>query len=250
MKQQQSQRKFAEVADTFSNSVYEQSDSLKPAADKLKLQVQTAQDVQRTPAKGATGALANPKFLAALFTPDSIDKKRNTEAVEVAPSTLVSGRIAKYEPAHTLPLSEVKDRVRERVVATQAAALAKKDGMDKLAAWKAKPADAQVGPAVLVSRDQPPQLPPQVVEAAMRADPAVLPAFTGVELGDAGYAVVRVNSIVPREAPPEAVAKQEREQYQRWWSSSEGLAYYNLLKSRFKTQILVAKPADDKLPKQ
>jgi peptidyl-prolyl cis-trans isomerase D len=250
MKQQQAQRKFAEAADTFSNSVYEQADSLKPAADKLKLQVQTAEGVQRTPAKGATGVLANPKFLAALFAPDSLDKKRNTEAVEVAPNTLVSGRISQYAPAHLLPLAEVKDKVRERVIATRANELAKKDGQEKLAAWKAKPADAQLGAPVLVSRDQAAQQPQAVVDSTLRADPAALPAFTGVDLGDAGYAVVKVNKVVPREAPTPEVAKQERQQYERWWASSEGLAYYNLLKARFKVQILVAKPADEKPTQQ
>eukprot|EP01041_Mallomonas_annulata_P022325 gene22325-42592_t len=50
---QQAQRKFAEVAETFTNGVYEQSDSLQPVADKLKLKVQTATGVTRTPAPGA-----------------------------------------------------------------------------------------------------------------------------------------------------------------------------------------------------
>lgn len=242
LKQQQAQRKFAEAAETFSNTVYEQSDSLKPAADKLKLQIQTANNVQRTPAKGTSGVLANPKFLSALFSPDSLDKKRNTEAVEVAPSTLVAGRVAQYTPAHTLPFAEVKDKVRERVVAVKAAELAKKDGMDKLAAWKAAPASAQLPAAVLVSRQQTQQQPAAVVETALRADPAALPSFAGVDLGEQGYAIVKVNKVVPREAPAPEMAKQELEQYERWWASAEGLAYYNLLKTRFKAQILVAKP--------
>jgi peptidyl-prolyl cis-trans isomerase D len=242
--QQQAQRKFAEAAETFSNSVYEQSDSLKPAADKLKLQIQTASNVQRTPAKGAAGALANPKFLAALFAPDSVDKKRNTEAVEVAPSTLASGRIVQYTAAHTLPLAEVKDKVRERVVAAKSAELAKKDGAEKLAAWKAAPASAQLPAAVLVSRQDTQQQPAPVVESALRADPAALPSLAGVDLGEQGYAIVKVNKVVPREAPAPDVAKQELEQYERWWASAEGLAYYNLLKTRFKAQILVAKPDD------
>jgi peptidyl-prolyl cis-trans isomerase D len=244
LKNQQAQRKFAEVADVFSNAVYEQADSLKPAAEKLKLDIKTAANVQRTPTKGATGALANPKFLAALFAPDSVDKKRNTEAVEVAPSTLVSGRVAQYTPAHTLPLAEVKDKVRERVVAAKAAELAKKDGMEKLAAWKANPAGANLPAPVLVSRQEGPQQAPQVIEAALRADPAALPAFAGVDLGEQGYAVVKVNKIVARDAPPPEAAKQELQQYEQWWASAEALAYYNLLKDRFKAQILVPKPEE------
>jgi len=244
LKQQQAQRKFAEVADTFSNSVYEQSDSLKPAADKLKLEVKTAANVQRTPVKGQEGVLANPKFLAALFAPDSVEKKRNTEAVEAAPSTLASGRIVQYSPAHTLPLAEVKDKVHQRVVAAKSAELAKKDGMEKLAAWKKDPASASLLAAETVSRQEGKQ-PKEVTEAAMRTDPAALPALVGVDLGDKGYEVVRVNKVVQRDAPAPDAAKMEQQQYDRWWASAEGTAYYNLLKTRFKVQMLVAKPPED-----
>jgi peptidyl-prolyl cis-trans isomerase D len=244
MKQQLAQRKFAEVAETFSNSVYEQADSLKPAADKLKLQVQTATNVQRAPSKDTKGVLANPKFLAALFSPDSLDKKHNTEAIEVAPSTLASGRIAQYSPAHTLPFADVKDKVRERVVAVKSAELAKKDGMDKLAAWKAAPASGQFPEGVLVSRQDTQKQPPQIVEAALRADPTALPALAGVDLGEQGYAIVKVNKVVQRDAPPPEQAKGELQQYERWWATAEGQAYYELLKARFKAQILVPKPPD------
>jgi peptidyl-prolyl cis-trans isomerase D len=244
LKQQQAQRKFAEVAETFSNSVYEQADSLKPAADKLKLQIQTAANVQRTPPKGATGVPANPKFLAALFSQDSLGKKHNTEAVEVAPSTLVSGRITQYSPAHTLPFAEVKDKVRARVVAVKSAELAKKDGMDKLAAWKATPASAQFPQAVLVSRQDTQKQPAEIVEASLRADPAALPALAGVDLGEEGYAIVKVDKVMQRDTPPPEQAKQELQQYERWWASAEGQAYYDLLKARFKAQILVTKPPD------
>jgi peptidyl-prolyl cis-trans isomerase D len=244
LKQQQAQRKFAEVADTFSNAVYEQADSLKPAADKLGLQVQSASNVLRNPPKGQPGVLANPKFLAALFAPDSVEKKHNTEAVEAAPSTLVSGRVVKYSPAHTLPLAEVKDKARQRVIATRSAELAKKDGMDKLAAWKANPASASLPAPEAVSRQEGKQ-PKDVTEAALRVDPTALPAFAGVDLGEKGYAVVKVDKVLPREAPKPAEANMEQQQYARWWASSEGLAYYNLLKARFKAQILVPKPAED-----
>ena len=244
LKKQQAQRKFAEVADTFSNGVYEQADSLKPVADKLKLDIRTAANVQRTPARAGPAALANAKFLNALFSPDSIEKKRNTEAVEVAPSTLVAGRIVQYTPARTLPFAEVKDRVRERVVATRAAEMAKKEGMEKLAAWKANPAAAGSLPAAItVSRQETQKQPGAIVEAALRADPAALPGFAGVDLGGEGYAVVKVNKVLAREAPADDVAKQDRAQYAQAWGSAENIAYYNLLKERLKVQILAPKPA-------
>jgi peptidyl-prolyl cis-trans isomerase D len=243
LKKQQAQRKYAEAADTFSNGVYEQADSLKPVADKLKLEVQKAANVTRTPAPGAKGPLANPKFLAALFGPDAIEKKRNTEAVETGANQLVSGRIAKYTPARTLPFAEVKDRVRDRYLAVRGAELAKAEGLKKLAAWKASPAAADMPAAVTVSREDAQKQPQQVVEAALRADPAVLPGLVGVDLGAQGYAVVKVNKIIARQPSAPDVAKQELQQYVRAWGGAENVAYYNMLKARFKTDIKVPKPA-------
>ena len=243
LKKQQAQRKFAETADAFSNTVYEQSDTLKGAAEKFKLEVRTASGLRREPAPGASPLLANPKFLAALFSPDSIEKKRNTEAVEAGPGQLVAGRITQHTPARTLPLDEVKAQVRERVRATRGTELARKAGTDQLAAWKADPAGAKLPAAVVVSREDPARQPRPAVEAALQADPAALPAFVGVDLGDAGYAVVRVLKSIPRTPPADAVARQEQQQYAQWWSQAEGLAYYNLLKDRHKVKLLVAPPA-------
>ncbi|MDQ3060859.1 MAG: SurA N-terminal domain-containing protein [Pseudomonadota bacterium] len=243
LKKQQAQQKFSETAEAFSTAVYEQSDSLKPAADQLKLEIQTASQVARQPAAGATGVLANPKFLTELFSPDAIEKKRNTKAVEIGPNQLVSGRIVQYAAAHTRPFAEVKELVRQRWLAQRGAEEARKEGAAKLAAWKAAPATAVLSAPVLVSREQAQQLPMPVVEAALRADASVLPALSGVDLGDQGYVIVKVGKVVPRDAPAEAAAKQERSQYGEWWTSAETLAYYDSLKERFKAQIMVPKPA-------
>nr|MDP2192308.1 SurA N-terminal domain-containing protein [Rhodoferax sp.] len=243
LKIQQAQRKFAETAEAFTNGVYEQSDSLKPVADKLKLEVKTVANVMRKPAPGATGVLTNAKFLAAIFGSDAVEKKRNTEAVETAPNQLTAGRITQYTPARTMPFADVRSVVRERVVAARAAGLAKKEGMEKLTLWKAAPASATLSTALLVSRDQSQNIAPQVLAAALRADASALPVFVGVDLGAQGYAVVRVNKIVPRLAPAEATVKQERAQYAQWWTGAENQAYYGLLKERFKAQTMVAQPA-------
>jgi peptidyl-prolyl cis-trans isomerase D len=244
LRKDQAQKKYAEAAEAFSNTVYEQADSLKPVADKLKLEVRTAQGVTRNPQPGATGPLVNPKFLQVLFAPDATERKRNTEAVEFGPSQMVSGRVTKYSPARTRPFEEVKPLVRERVVAAKAAELARKQGEAKLAEWQANPAGAQFGEATALSRTEPGQQPRQVVEAAMRADPAKLPALMGVDLGPEGYAIVKVNKVLPRTAPPAQQAQQELQQYTQAWVRDEAMAYYNVLKARFKAEILVARPKD------
>ena len=247
LKTQQAKIKFAESAEAFTNGVYEQSDSLKPVADKLKLEVKTASNLARLPIPSVAGVLANPKFLTAIFSPDSVERKRNTEAVETGPSQLASARITQYTAARTLPLADVRTSVRDKVVAQKALALAKKDGAEKLAAWKAAPASAVMPAAVVASRDQPQNVPQPVLEAALRADTAALPAWVGVDLGAEGYAIAKVNSVVPRPASVDATAKQERAQYSQMWSKAESLAYYNVLKDRYKTQIIAPKPARNQL---
>ena len=243
LKQQQAQRKFAEVAEAFTNSVYEQPDSLKPVADSLKLKIQTAEGVTRVPGPGASGPLANPKFLEALFANDSVEGKRNTSAIEVGPSQLVAGRISTYTPTRTLALQEVSDRVRLLLIAEKSAELARKDAEAKKAAWMGNAAPAAgLAPAVVVSRDQTQNLPRAVVDAALRASPDNLPAWVSADLGSQGTAVVKVLRIIPREGVDAQQAAQQRQQLQQWWSTAEGFAYYEMLKERFKVQIKPNRP--------
>jgi peptidyl-prolyl cis-trans isomerase D len=243
LKKQEALKKFAETAEAFTNGVYEQSDSLKPVAERLKLEIKSASNVTRQPQAGVTGVLANPKFLNALFAPDAVEKKRNTEAIEISPNQLASGRIVRYTAAHTQPFAEVKELVRQRWLGQRGAEEAGKEGRARLAAWKAAPATAVMPVPVLVSRAQTQQLPAPVIDAALRADTSTLPVFVGVDLGTQGYAIVRINKVTQRNAPAEAAAKQEYNQYAQLWTSAENLAYYNGLKERFKAEILVARPA-------
>ena len=243
LQQQQAQRKYAEVAESFSNLVFEQSDSLKPVADKLGLKVQTAEHVERTPAAGATGALANPTFLEALFASDSLKNKRNTEAIEVAPNTMAAGRIVSYQEERVLPFDEVKARARDLLVAQKSAELARKDGEAKLAEWKGNAAAATLQAPVVVSRQNAQQQPGALLNAVMHAKvDASAPAWVGVDLGADGYAVARVNKIVPRAEDSAEMRLRQRQEFERIEGYAEAMAYYELLKERFKAQILAPRP--------
>ncbi|WP_431122906.1 SurA N-terminal domain-containing protein [Variovorax paradoxus] len=241
---QQATQEFAKAAEAFTDAVYQQPDSLKPAADKLKLTIQTASNVARTPAPGVTGVLANRNFLNALFATDSLERKQNTEATEVGSNQLAAGRVTKYTPAHPMPLAEVKDKIRAQLVTERAAVMAKTEGEAKLAAWTAKADGATFGAPVTVSRREAQNQPISIIDAALRADAAKLPALVGVDLGTQGYAVVRVTKVVPRTPSAPEQAQQENAQVGQSVTAAEELAYYNLLKERFKAEILVPKPAD------
>lgn len=242
LRKQQAQRQFAELAESFSNSVYEQSDSLAPVAERLKLTVQKAQGLTRVPAAGAQGVMNNPKLLQAVFSEDAVVKRRNTAAIEVAPNTLASARVVNHRPATVRPFEEVKADVRQLLIQAKSAELAKAEGQARLAAWKSEPAQANVGQILKVSREQAQAQPQALVEAALRADPAHMPVLTGVDLGSEGYAIVRVNKIVPRPEMSTQQAEQSRQQFARLWGQAESQAYLASLKSHFKVETLAEKP--------
>ena len=242
--QQLAQRKFAESAEAFSNLVYEQADSLKPAADKLGLSVVSATGVRRSPAPGATGPLASPKFLEAVFGGEALKNKRNTEAVEIAPNQLVAGRVTQYEPAHRRPFDEVREEVRALLVAQRATALARQEGEAKLAAWKqGADASAALAAPVVVSRQQPQGLPRAVVEAVLRAPAEPLPAWVGVDQGGRGFVVARIEKLLPRDAAG-VDPQQARTQLTQAWAQVEAMGYYEALKQRLRVKVDVKAPAD------
>ena len=234
------QRRWAEVAEQFTNTVYEQSDSLQVVVDKLKLEKKTA-TVQRTPAPDATGALASAKLLQAVFAADSLRNKRNTDAVEVGANQLASARIVEYAPARTRPLAEVQEAVRARLLDEQSAALARKEGQARLDALRQAPAET-LPMTLTISRPQTQGLPAPVVDAVLRADASKLPALTGVDLGAQGYVVLRITQVLPREAAPGGDGPLQL-QYAQAWAAAEADAYLGALRKRFKVDVKAAAAA-------
>jgi peptidyl-prolyl cis-trans isomerase D len=241
VKKQLAAKEFAADAERFSNGVNKDADSFKSVANELKLKPQTA-TVQRAPSPAAKGALASPKLLDAVFASESIKSKLNTEAIEVGPNQLAAARIVTHTPARVQALSEVAAQVRERVVQQQAAAKAKKAGEDKLAAVKAADSTAGLPPPVLLSRSETAGQPRPVIEAVLKADTAKLPQWLGVDLGNAGYAVLRLKAVKNR-APDAPEVTQLMPRYTQAWASAESQAYYKALERRFKVKIEAAAAA-------
>jgi peptidyl-prolyl cis-trans isomerase D len=239
LKKQKAAKKYSEMAETFTNTVYEQSDSLKPVADKLGLKIETAANVSRnaSPAAGAA-AYNNAKFLTALFSNDSISSKRNTEAVETAANTLVSGRIVEFKPATKRPLAEVDAQIRQRVTMEEAAKLAAKAGEEKLAAFK-KSGDANgFSPAKLVSRSKAEGINGLALQAIMKADSSKLPAYVGVDVPGFGYALYRINKVQQPAQQDEAQRKAQAEQIGNVIAQQEMSEYIEFLKQKAKVKIL------------
>lgn len=244
LKDQQALRQFAEEAENFTNSVYEQSESLSPTAEKLGLKIQSAENVQRTPGPNTLAPLNNERFLEALFSSDSLNNQRNTDAIEFGSNQLVSGRIVTYVPAKQLSFDEVREQVRAQYIAQEAAKLAQKEGAAELAAWQADTSKAtnQLQAPVVISRTEMHNISPAVIAAALQAPVAQLPSFVGVDLGAAGYAIAKINAVLPTEDKPKELSDMALIQYEQLHSQAEGAAYYEILKKKFNVQFKVTKP--------
>lgn len=236
-RKQLAQRQFAEAAERFTNGVYEQSDSLKPVADELKLPLQTMNGVLHVPGEKDQGPLNNRRVLDALFDANNRAKARNTEAIEVGANKLVSARIVKYSPAAPRAFDEVKDELRTRWVAAAAAKAARADAEKKLAEWKAAPEKAELPAAVKMSRKTMFSQPPLVLDAALRIPEKQLPGWTLVDLGNDGIALLKVNKVLPLDISPQEL-KETQNQFGSYWGRAEAEAYYQALKRKYKVEYV------------
>lgn len=240
IKKQKAAKQYTDMAESFTNTVYEQSDSLKPAADKFKLKIDSATGLTRlpNPAAPADALYNNPKFLKALFANDALKNKRNTEAVEVAPRTLIAGRIVDYKPVGKKPFADVEPAVRERVIAAEAAVLAKKAGEARLASLKSKDDSGGFGIEKTVTRAKNDGLAAAGFDAVMKADVTKLPAVAGADLGLQGYAVYRISKVAQAAKSDPARRVAEQQQIGNSLAQQEMLAYINVLKQKAKVKIL------------
>jgi peptidyl-prolyl cis-trans isomerase D len=237
LKKQRLGKKFAEAAEAFTNLAYEQPDSLQPIADKFKLKIQQSVWLTRR-ADAAAGALNNQKLLDALFAPDSLKDKHNTEVVDGGPDMLLVARVIEHKPAAVRPLDEVKAEITKRLIDQESMALAVKRGAAKYAELQqGKDAGLTWGPAKAIGRDDKPAVHPDAVKAIFRADTSKLPVYLGVELRDRGYGIYRISRVI--DAPPadEASEKSLRDQLAQQAAQQDNAAYLASLRAGAKIEI-------------
>jgi peptidyl-prolyl cis-trans isomerase D len=239
LKKQKMSKKYSEMAEAFSNTVYEQSESLKPAADKFKLKVETVDNLARKPSPAlATAPFNNAKFLAAIFSDESLKNKRNTEAVQAGPDVLIAGRVVEFKPAAKRPLAEVDAVIRQRVTLEEAAKLARKAGEAKLAAAKASGDAAGFGEVKTVSRTKQPTINPVAAVDVLKADVSKLPAYVGVDIAGQGFGVYRIGKVAQAAAPDAARRKSELEQITGAIGQQDMHDYVEVLKQKAKVKVL------------
>jgi hypothetical protein len=236
---------FNERADAFANLTYDQSDSLKPAADKLKLSIQTQKGVTRAGAPGVSKdhPLANPKVVQSLYGDEALKNKRNTEAVQTAPGVFVSARVVTLHPAQVLPYKDVSAEVKRQVTQRAAEKLAIAAASDKLATLEKDPQNsAGFGSAIWISRNKPGSLVGQSMDEVMSVNANKLPAVVSVANPGVGTTIYRIDQVRQPSLVDAKVHKAQAQQIQAlaaqsefagfmsYWRNSAGVKVINPLK--------------------
>ena len=194
LRKQQAQKVFADLADNFSNLVYENADSLQPAAEAAKLSIQQSGWMA---ANTAPAPFNHVGLSTALFSAESIKSKQNTEAIEVQPGTLVAARVIEHKPARLRPLAEVSAAIEARLRAAQTAKLLADKGQATIQTLaKGEEADVTWSAFQVVGRQPSAALDAAGVKAVFRVSTETLPAYTGFARPDGSYRIVRVSRVL------------------------------------------------------
>ena len=206
---------FGDKADQFANMTYDQSDSLKPAADKLKLAVQTQKGLTRAGPAGLPKdhPLANPKVVQSLFGDEALKNKRNTEAVQTAPGTFISARVVTFHPAQIMPYQDVAAEVKRQVSQRAAMKLALAAAAERYAALEKDPKMISgFANPIWVSRNQSANLIGPALDDVMSVNPSKFPAVVSINNPGVGAVLYRVDQV---RQPPGADAKIHKAQAQQ-----------------------------------
>ena len=238
LQKQKSSARLREQAEKLNELAYQQADSLKAISDTLKLPVETSDWLARD-SKPANPLLGHAKVRDALFSDDVLKGKHNSEAIEVAPGTLVVVRVAEHKPAAQRPLAEVAASIRQTLIDTKAAELASEKGKSLLASLKAGKAVSGDNwtPSQTVSRQAPVSLSRDAARAVFSAQVAKLPAYTGAATDTGDYVIYRINKVTAAPAAKPEDQARLREMLGQAMSNAEAMAYVESLRARFKVQL-------------
>ncbi len=236
LKKQKSEKEFGEMAEDFRNMVYEQSDSLQPAAETFRLPIKESGWINRK--EGKSPYLTDKKLLQAIFSEDSIDNKQNTETVEVSTDTLVSARVLDHRPAAMRSMSIVKEEIIKLVAHQKAVDQAVKEGREKLEKLlKGEKNVVKWNPVILVSHNEPQGLGYDTLRSIFKVQPTKLPTYTGIINSQGGFSLIRISDVIEASVPSEEKIKTFSRQLQQVFAQEELLSYLNAVKKRYDVTV-------------
>ncbi len=239
MRKQLAQKSYAEMAEQFTNFVYEQSDGLAAAAEKFKLPIESIDGLTRqgAPRQPEKAAIFTPAVIEAVFSPDALEKHHNTKAIDIGNNSLVTVHVAAYTPAAVRSLDEVRPAIRTKLQRLAAVQIAHAEGESRLAQLRKAADDSGFEPVRDLGRRDQQFLPPPAINSIMAVPADHLPAYLGVDEPDGAYAIVHVLGASVAAASAEAdLASQEKSWLERV-AGAEQAEYVKALRERFDARI-------------
>lgn len=118
------QDQYRDVGNKLTDMIYNDPTSLKPAAQKLGLTVQTTPLFGRAGAK--TGIAANPKVVKAAFSDLVLVQGNTSDPIDLGTNHMVVIHINKHVPAAPKPLAEVSGQIKQAIIQQRVDVSAKK----------------------------------------------------------------------------------------------------------------------------
>lgn len=229
--QRRAEERYLDLSEKFRNLVYEQPDSLVPAAKALGLEVRKSDWFTQA---GGSGIAANPVVVQAAFEPEVLSQARNSDAIETGADSLVAVRVAERRPAGRQPLTQVyatierrlkQQRALEQARALGDTALQELRGGASLETYAARRGLDYVPPKT-ITRRQAGSLDPRIVESAFRASrpQGEKPVYELVDLGERGYAVLALKRVRDPSGQADAAVLQ---QVRALLAARRGADYYS-----------------------
>lgn len=236
LKRQKAASSFGEIAEDFSNTVYEQSDTLQLAAERFGLSVKQSGWIDKKSEEPAI--LANEKMMQTIFSEDAIDDRRNTEAVEVKPDTFVSARVVEHRSAAIQSVDVVRDEIIERIKLERATEMAEKEGNAKLAQLQTEE-DVSVawGEAKEISYMQPQGIDIDSLRTIFKAETDKLPAYAGATGPDGKFNLIRINRVIEPDSSDNTKHQAFSNQLKQMLVQEELSSYQLGLRQRYDVKI-------------
>lgn len=239
---------FSEKADQFANLTYDQSDSLKPTADKLRLSIQSQKGLTRSGISSSTKdhPLASSKVVQSLFSDEALKNKRNIEAVQISPGVFVSARVVTFHPAQTLPYKDVATEVKRQVSQRSAEKLAITAASERFATLQKDPkVSTGFTSPIWVSRNKPSNLLRPALDDVMSINPDKLPAVVSVSNPGVGATLFRIDQVRQPPSGDVRVYKAQAAQIQSLAAQSEFAGFMSYWRESANVKIInPLKPAN------
>lgn len=239
------QDNYRDVGNKLTDMIYNDPTSLKPAAEKLGLTIQTTPLFGREGAK--TGLAADPKVVKAAFSDLVLVQGNTSDPIDLGDNHMVVIHVAKHVPAATKPLNEVSDQIKQDIVQQRVDASAKKiadaafaklqggEKLDALAQAAGQTVQQKTG-VLRNTTDLDPDLLKAVFEMAQPAKDAATRALVPMPKGR--YALVVLSAVKPGD-PSKVPAEAQgflREQMARAYGAADIEGFLDVLRSQAKIE--------------